>query len=597
MHSPRLHFCPALVLGLCGPAALLLGAPDPAPPSAPVESSTLQCGALPNGFRYAFLPRTREPGRVSLRLVVQAGSLDERDDESGYAHFVEHMAFNGTRHFPAGKLVLLFERLGLAWGANVNAATSFTSTIYRLDLPAGHAGHLGENELRRAREQGFGADEVKESAAALVARLRAEVAEFDGRTTDQVANDVAVMLAAGRTWQDPAAWPVLAESLLPEFTPELAAATLRETLPDERLHLVLFRASPPEGGAGAVLAAYRASAARPLPAAAPKAGDELQFRYGDFGPPGAVAEHRTEADLGLELLRFANGVRLNLRASTTEPQRFKIKARPGRGPADIPRLQPGINLLAFALMVKSDLGRHTREELRRLTALHAVEGSWSFDNNEFIIQLSGPSSALPFALQTLAASVSDVKLDAAKYPDALRLYPAITAPWLNSAAGGVKVETFFRMSGDDPRFRMPPPPTSAPQSPTASESFHGPLRRPGRRDAGSSQAGLQPFRRTLPDGFRLVRFQPLSHADGIYMSRFRDSLRQPTDTTADGQQTDHADNNESLRDNGSPRIRSRLHQDHHWNHQIPEANHDAQDRHPARVCRPPYPHGPANQVG
>ncbi len=108
-------------------------APDPVIPSEPA----LMTGVLPNGLRYVMLPQRNEPGHVSLRLVVEAGSLDEREDERGYAHFVEHMAFAGSAHYPPGKLVEFFQGLGVGYGADLNADTGFTRTIYKLDLPTG----------------------------------------------------------------------------------------------------------------------------------------------------------------------------------------------------------------------------------------------------------------------------------------------------------------------------------------------------------------------------------------------------------------------------------------------------------------------------
>jgi len=117
-----------------GGAPLARGRPAPEPVIPP--DPALHSGRLPNGLRYYLLPRLTQPGHVSLRLIVQAGSLDERDDERGYAHFVEHMAFDGTVHYPAGRLVLFLQGLGLSLGADLNADTSFTHTIYKLDLPA-----------------------------------------------------------------------------------------------------------------------------------------------------------------------------------------------------------------------------------------------------------------------------------------------------------------------------------------------------------------------------------------------------------------------------------------------------------------------------
>ncbi len=92
-------------------------------------------GKLPNGLRY-LIRRNARPERTALvRMNIQTGSLDERDDERGFAHFVEHMAFNGSTNVPEGDMVKLLERNGLAFGADTNASTGFEQTQYKLDLP------------------------------------------------------------------------------------------------------------------------------------------------------------------------------------------------------------------------------------------------------------------------------------------------------------------------------------------------------------------------------------------------------------------------------------------------------------------------------
>ncbi len=73
--------------------------------------------------------------RLSLRLAVKAGSLHETEDQQGLAHFLEHMAFNGSAHFKPGELVSYFERTGARLGPHVNAYTSFDETVYMLELP------------------------------------------------------------------------------------------------------------------------------------------------------------------------------------------------------------------------------------------------------------------------------------------------------------------------------------------------------------------------------------------------------------------------------------------------------------------------------
>lgn len=96
---------------------------------------TARFGTLSNGLRYVIRPNHEPKNRASLRLVVQAGSLNEKDDQQGLAHFLEHMAFNGSAHYPPGTLVEYLQRMGMSFGADTNASTGFDRTLYLLELP------------------------------------------------------------------------------------------------------------------------------------------------------------------------------------------------------------------------------------------------------------------------------------------------------------------------------------------------------------------------------------------------------------------------------------------------------------------------------
>jgi zinc protease len=92
-------------------------------------------GRLPNGMRYALMKNATPSGQASLRLRFDAGSFWESDAQQGLAHFLEHMAFNGSANVPEGEMTKILERHGLAFGADTNASTSWAETIYKLDLP------------------------------------------------------------------------------------------------------------------------------------------------------------------------------------------------------------------------------------------------------------------------------------------------------------------------------------------------------------------------------------------------------------------------------------------------------------------------------
>jgi zinc protease len=92
-------------------------------------------GKFSNGLRYYIRANKKPEKRMELRLVIKAGSILEDDDQQGLAHFVEHMAFNGTRHFPKNEVVSFIESLGMRFGADLNAFTSFDETVYMLQVP------------------------------------------------------------------------------------------------------------------------------------------------------------------------------------------------------------------------------------------------------------------------------------------------------------------------------------------------------------------------------------------------------------------------------------------------------------------------------
>src|SRR3954468_7943350 len=95
----------------------------------------VRVGRLPNGLQYFVRANSQPQGRAELRLVVNAGSVLEDDDQRGLAHFVEHMSFNGTEHFPGQDVAAFIQALGMRFGAHVNAHTSFDETVYQLQIP------------------------------------------------------------------------------------------------------------------------------------------------------------------------------------------------------------------------------------------------------------------------------------------------------------------------------------------------------------------------------------------------------------------------------------------------------------------------------
>ncbi len=100
----------------------------------PIDSK-VKIGKLSNGLTYYIRPNQKPEKKVELRLVVNAGSILEDNDQQGLAHFTEHMAFNGTTHFKKNELVNFLQSIGVDFGADLNAYTGFDETVYILPIP------------------------------------------------------------------------------------------------------------------------------------------------------------------------------------------------------------------------------------------------------------------------------------------------------------------------------------------------------------------------------------------------------------------------------------------------------------------------------
>jgi zinc protease len=99
-------------------------------------SEKVKIGTLPNGLKYYIKYNPKPEKKVELRLVVDAGAILENDDQQGLAHFMEHMNFNGLKHFPGNELVHYLQSIGVGFGSDLNAYTGFDQTVYILPVPS-----------------------------------------------------------------------------------------------------------------------------------------------------------------------------------------------------------------------------------------------------------------------------------------------------------------------------------------------------------------------------------------------------------------------------------------------------------------------------
>ncbi|MBB3861485.1 zinc protease [Novosphingobium hassiacum] len=155
MHFPEKR---ARRLGLLLPLLLLSAAPldarAPAPASAQTpwlykgsdvpQDKAWTFGTLPNGIRYAVRHNGVPPEQVSIRVLVDAGSMYETDAQRGYAHLIEHLTFRESKYLKEGETIPTWQRLGATFGSDTNAETSPTQTVYKLDIPQATPAKLDE---------------------------------------------------------------------------------------------------------------------------------------------------------------------------------------------------------------------------------------------------------------------------------------------------------------------------------------------------------------------------------------------------------------------------------------------------------------------
>jgi zinc protease len=160
-----------LVIGLAASQANAQLAPSDRLPTDP----NVTVGKLPNGVTYYIRVNQKPEARAELRLAVNAGSVLEDEKQLGLAHFVEHMAFNGTRNFQKHELINYLESIGMRFGADLNAYTSFDETVYMLTVPTdtGKALEQGMRILEDwAHNVTFDASEIEKERGVVIEEWR-----------------------------------------------------------------------------------------------------------------------------------------------------------------------------------------------------------------------------------------------------------------------------------------------------------------------------------------------------------------------------------------------------------------------------------------
>jgi zinc protease len=674
---------------------LALFVPRPLPASPPVfgqETSDLRpdpaavWGRLPNGLRYVVLPNKEPRNRASLRLVVGSGSLYETEAQRGLAHYLEHMAFNGSTHYAPGTLVEYLQRLGMGFGADTNASTSFDCTVFQLELPNTQAttmadgfqvlddyagglliepqminkergiilaekrtrdsveyrswvaeaefllgeslipkrmpiglaeviekapreqfvdfyntwyrpenlaviaigdfdpaavetqikqafgalkprtsarpqpnlGHVStapglqvafhpepeapcatvsihtltpyggepdttakrlrelprdlgfqiltrrlsilakkenapftdgdaeitdnlsfyrkatvelncrrenwrasltvaEQELRRALEFGFQPAELAEATANYLNSLEQGAKSAPTRRSDELANELISCLLRNEVFTHPAADLALLKPALEKVTVDDCARAFRAAwAADQRFVFVTGNvdltkeSAPPVQIITGAYESSRATAVQP-----PESLGSAAFAYADFGPAGQVTRREHVEDLGVDLIEFANGVRLNLKNTDFEAHTIRVNVRVGTGRLTEPAAEPGLAFLSDLAFITGGLGKHSIDDLQRLFAGKTVGLDFAVRDDAFVFSGTTNRDDLPAQLQLFTAYL----VDAGYRPEALRQATKIIeqtyTQFAHTPSGPMQTEVPRLLASNDPRFGLP----------------------------------------------------------------------------------------------------------------------------------------------
>lgn len=203
--------------------------------------SSILYGTLPNGMRYAIRRNGFPKGTASVRLRFEFGSIGEREEERGLAHFIEHMAFNGSTNVAEGEMVKILERQGLKFGPDNNAQTGFDQTLYLLDLPS-TADSQVDTALMLMREI---ASEIAFDPAAVERERGVILGERRVRNTFQLSQlmDSIAFQVPGTPY--PTRLPIGLESVLKTAPPERLKALYRRYYRPENATLIFVGDADP----------------------------------------------------------------------------------------------------------------------------------------------------------------------------------------------------------------------------------------------------------------------------------------------------------------------------------------------------------------
>jgi zinc protease len=312
----------------------------------------------------------------------------------------------------------------------------------------------GEQELRRALEHGFTVAELKEAAANFSNLLEQRVKTASTRRSSGLADAIAQSLLDEEVFTSPADDPALYKPALAKLTPADCLESLRSAFAaDGRFVMVSGNAKISGDASAAITAAYDSSRAAAVPP--PDSNKESEWSYTDFGAPGKVVKREHIADLDIELVMFANGVRLNLKKTDFEAGSIGVSARIGNGAITEPANLRGLAKLAGATYVAGGLGKHSIDDLQRILAGKNVGLQFRPEPEAFTFGGYTTRDDLVLELQFLDALLTDAGYRPESLRQARKGFEQLYLSFEHTASGPLATEVENLLAGGDPRAGMP----------------------------------------------------------------------------------------------------------------------------------------------
>jgi zinc protease len=313
---------------------------------------------------------------------------------------------------------------------------------------------VGEQELRRALQHGFQPAELQEIVAILRNGFEQAVKTAGTRRSDALASKIAQDLLEREVFTTPADDLALIKPALEKVTVADCVAALRAAWAADHRYVIVSGNAKIDGDASPIITStYQKSLT--VAVASPVTATDNAWAYTQFGAPGQVVKREHIADLDIELVTFANGVRLNLKKTDFEAGVIRLHARVGNGFITEPAGQRGLHTLATGTFDAGGLGRHSLDDLRRILAGKILGVAFRLEPYACVFAGGTRRDDLLLELQLLAAKITDPGYRPEALRQARKNIEQLYLSFAHTANGPIFTEVNNLIASGDPRFGFP----------------------------------------------------------------------------------------------------------------------------------------------